>query len=161
LNEDAIERAEELQVRGIVTGGLPPELASQIKRLPFPIVVTEGIGAVPMSAPIFHLLTTNDGREASISGRIRPRWGVIRPEIVIPLPAEAVPATQVEPGAALTVGTQVRVLRAPHIGKVGAVTALPTHPRRIETGGRVQGAEVDLGQETPVCVPLANLEALR
>jgi hypothetical protein len=161
LNRDAIERAEELQVRGIVTGGFPPELTTQAERLPFPIVVTEGIGAVPMSAPIFHLLTTNDGREASISGQVRPRWGIVRPEIVIPLPAEAVPATQVQPGSALTVGTQVRLMRAPHMGKVGTVTALPTHPRRIETGGKVHGAEVDLGQEAPVFVPLANLEALR
>jgi len=39
--------------------------------------------------------------------------------------------------------------------------ALPAHARPIETGARVRGAEVDLGQETTIYVPLANLEILR
>ncbi|MBE9507273.1 MAG: hypothetical protein IMY86_04420 [Chloroflexi bacterium] len=161
LSEAVIERAQELEVRGIVTGGFPPELVPQVGQLPFPIVVTEGIGAVPMSVPTFRLLATNDGREASISGRIRPRWGVVRPEIIIPLPAETVPPAETQPGAPLTVGAQVRVVRAPHMGKVGMVAALPAHPRCIETGGSVYGAEVKLDQEAPVFVPLANLEVLR
>nr|HID15105.1 hypothetical protein [Anaerolineae bacterium] len=161
LKEAVLERAQELQVRGLVTGGLPPELVSWVERLPFPIVVTEGIGAIPMSTPIFRLLATNDGREASISGRVQPRWGIVRPEIVIPLPAETLPPAQTQPGMPLTVGARVRVVRAPYIGAVGTVTALPAHARRIETGARVRGAEVDLGQRAPVFVPLANLEILR
>jgi hypothetical protein len=55
----------------------------------------------------------------------------------------------------------VRLVRAPYVGAVGTVIALPAHPRTIETGARVHGAEVDLGQEAPVFVPLANLEVLR
>lgn len=161
LNESVLEQAQALEVRGIVVGGLPPELVSQVEQLPFPIVVTEGIGTVPMSAPVFHLLKTNDGREASISGRVRPRWGIVRPEIVISLPAETVPPSQTQPGTRLTVGAQVRVVRAPYMGTVGTVAALPTHARRIETGAKVHGAEVDLGQESLIFVPLANLEILR
>ena len=161
LDDAALKRAQELQVRGIVVGGLPPELISFAERLPFPIVVTEGIGQVPMSGPIFHLLTTNDGREASINGQVQPRWGVVRPEIVIPLPAEIVPPAQTEPGAPLEIGARVRPVRAPYVGAVGTVVALPPRARRIPTGARVYGAEVDLGQEAPVFVPLANLEVLR
>lgn len=160
LNEGVLERAQELQVRGIVTGGFPPELLPLASQMPFPIVATEGIGAMPMSEPAFRILTTHEGREASISGQIKPRWGVIRPEIVIPLPAEALPPNQVQPGAPLTVGTRVRIVRAPYLGRVGTVAALPAHTRRIETGARVRGAEVNLGQET-VFIPLVNLEALR
>ena len=161
LDETTIERAQELQVRGIVTGGLPPELFPLVEELPFPIVVTEGIGTAPMSTPIFQLLATNDGREAAISGRVQPRWGIVRPEIVIPLPAETLPPAKIQPGTPLTVGTQVRVVRAPYMGAVGTVRALPAHARRIETGARVRGAEVDLGQGAPTFVPLANLEILR
>jgi len=161
LNETTIKRAQELQVRGIVTGGLPPELLPLVEELPFPIVVTEGIGTVPMSTPIFHLLTTNDGREASISGQVQPRWGIVRPEVIIPLPAETLPPAETQPGVPLTVGTRVRVIRAPHMGAVGTVRALPAHARRIETGVRVHGAEVDVGQEAPIFVPVANLEILR
>jgi hypothetical protein len=162
LTDTALERAQELQVRGIVVGGLPADLIPRVEQLPFPVIVTEGIGRVPMSAPIFHLLTTNVGREASISGRVQPRWGIVRPEIVIPLPAEMVPSTQTQPGSTpLKVGTQVRLVRAPHMGAVGTVVALPAQARRIETGAKVRGAEVDLGQETPIFAPLANLEVLQ
>jgi len=161
LNEAALKRAQELQVRGIVIGGLPSELVSQVEQLPFPVIVTEGIGTVPMSMPVFRLLATNDGREASISGRVQPRWGVVRPEIVIPLPAETMPPTQTQPGTPLTVGARVRVVRAPYMGAVGTVRALPVRASRIETGAMVRGAEVDLGQGAPIFIPLANLEVLR
>lgn len=161
LDNTAIEQAQELQVRGIVVGGLSPELISQAEKATFPVIVTEGIGTVSMSTPIFRLLTTNDGREASISGRTQSRWPVMRPEIIIPLPAETLPPSQTQIGAPLVVGAQVRVMRAPYMGTVGTVTALPAYARRTETGARVHGAEVDLEQATTVFIPLANLEVLR
>ena len=168
LSDAALEQAQELQVGGIVVGGLPPELLSsvgsqqsQVEQLPFPVIATEGIGTVPMSEPVFQLLTTHDGREASISGRTQPRWPVVRPEIIIPLPAAALPPSQTQLGTPLTVGTRVRAVRAPYVGAVGTITALPAHTRRTETGAKVLGAEVDLGQGAPVFVPLANLEVLR
>ena len=161
LNGPALEMAQELQIRGIVTGGLPPELIPQAKELPFPVIVTDGIGKTPMAAPIFRLLKTNDGREAAISGQVQSRWDVVRPEIVIPLPADAELPPQQPPGSPLTVGTLVRAIRAPYTGKSGAVVKLPARPRLIDTGVKVRGAEVDLGQEAPVFIPLANLEILR
>lgn len=161
LDEKILEPAQEFQIGGIVVGGLSPELIPQVEQLPFPVVVTEGIGTVPMSEPIFQLLTTNDGREASISGRAQPRWPVIRPEIVIPLPAQTLPPSQTQLGVPLSVGTQVRVVRAPYMGAFGTVVALPAHARRTETGGKTLGAEIDLGQDAPVFIPLANLEILR
>lgn len=161
INEAVLERAQELQIRGIVTGGLSPELIPLVKRSPIPIVATEGIGAIPMSEPVFQLLTTNDGREASISGRVRPRWGVVRPEIVITLPAESLPSSQAQPGTPLTIGARVRVVRAPYLGQVGTVVTLVDHPRHIETDARVHGALIDLEQGEPVFVPLVNLEVLR
>jgi hypothetical protein len=161
LNEAVLERAQDLQVRGIVTGGLPPELVSQVRRSPIPVVATEGIGTISMSEPFFQLLTTNDGREASISGQVKSRWGIVRPEIIIALPAESLPPTQSQPGTPLTVGARVRAVRAPYLGQVGTVVTLVDHPRHIETDAKVRGAEVDLGQASPVFIPLVNLEVLR
>lgn len=161
INEAVLERAQELQIRGIVTGGLSPELLPLVKRSPIPIVATEGIGAIPMSEHVFQLLTTNDGREASISGRVRTRWGVVRPEIVITLPAESLPSSQAQPGTPLTTGARVRVVRAPYLGQVGTVVTIVDHPRHIETDARVHGALIDLEQAEPVFVPLVNLEVLR
>jgi hypothetical protein len=161
VNEAVLERAQELQIRGIVTGGIAPELIPLVKRSPIPIVATEGIGTIPMSDPVFQLLTTNDGREASISGRVKPRWGVVRPEIVITLPAESLPSSQAQPGTPLTAGARVRVVRAPYLGQVGTVLTLADHPRPIDTDARVRGAVIDLEEKDPVFIPLVNLEVLR
>ena len=161
LEEGVLERAQQLQVRGIVTGGLEPSHIPQVEKAPFPVVVVEGMGKVPMSTPVFRLLTTNEGRDASISGKTRPRWNPLRPEIIVPLPTEDVPLPAVQPGAHLSVGSRVRVVRAPHVGAVGTVVALPYQPKTIETGAKVAVAEVDLGQERRAIVPLANLEILR
>ncbi|MEE8389844.1 MAG: hypothetical protein V3S14_03480 [Anaerolineae bacterium] len=161
LDNVALEQAQEFQVGGIVVGGLLPELISQVEQLPFPVITTEGIGTTSMSEPVFRLLTTHDGREASISGRTQPRWPTVRPEIIIPLPAATLPPSQMQLGAPLTVGRQVRAVRAPYMGAVGTITALPAHTRRIKTGAKVLGAEVDLGQGAPVFIPLANLQVLR
>ena len=113
-----------------------------------------------MADPVFELLETNDGREASINGKIETRWGVTKPEVIIALPADTVPP-DAQPGVPLTVGAQVRITRAPYMGLVGVVTDIPDIRESIETGARVRGAEVDLGDEAPVLVPLANLELLR
>ncbi len=161
LSNAALEHALEIQVGGIVVGGLSPALLPQIEQLPFPVIVTEGIGAASMSEPIFELLKTHDGREASISGRSQSRWPVVRPEIIIPLPGGTSAPSHVQIGTVLTVGARVRAVRAPYMGAVGVVTALPAQARRTETGAKVHGAHVDLGQESPIFIPLVNLEVLR
>jgi hypothetical protein len=161
LDGEVLEMAQELQVRGIVVGGILPEMISKVEQAPFPIVVTEGIGATPMGAPTFRLLSTNDGREAVISGKLQSQWGAVRPEVIIPMPADTVAPDQSPPGSPLTVGARVRAVRAPYMGQVGTVAALPARARLIDTGAKVRGAEVDLGQESPVFIPLANLEILR
>jgi hypothetical protein len=160
LEEGVLDQAEQFHVRGIVTGGLSPEQVPQVRALSFPVVVTEGVGTIPMAEPLFRILTTNDGREAAIGGEVRARWGVVRPEVIIPLPASAQPRGELELGAELALGARVRILRAPYLGATGEVVGLPARARAIQTGGRVRGADVDIGQAAPVFVPVANLEIL-
>ena len=161
VDEEALDQAVELQVQGIVVGGLSPDLIPIAEKLPFPVIATEGMGAVPMAEPIFGLLSTHDGRSASISSRFQARSPVVRPEIIIPLPAGEVPPAETELGAPLSEGAQVRVTRAPHMGITGTVVSLPAHDHLIETGARVRGAEVDVGDGETIFVPLMNLEVLR
>ncbi|HDQ70637.1 MAG TPA: hypothetical protein ENN19_00900 [Chloroflexi bacterium] len=155
-----IEQAQEFQVRGIILGGISAHLVPDLEDTLLPVVVTEGIGVVPMASPIFKLLQSSDGRDAAISGRVRSRWNVIYPEIIIPLPAESLP-TQVASGEPLKVGTQVRLVRSPHMGAIGIVLSIPETEQEIATGAKVRVAKVDLGHENPVIVPLVNLEVLR
>lgn len=161
FDETVLEQAIQMQVRGLIAGSMDGGLLEAARNAPFPILLTEGLGHITMAAPIFMLLRSNTGREVSISALTRNRWGVQRPEVLIPLPSDSKP----EPpafGIPLVVGVRVRVMRGPRQGKVGRVTALPELPQQIETGAKVHCAEVDLGgDDGRTLVPFANLEIFR
>jgi hypothetical protein len=157
---DTLERAEDIEARGIVTGALAPELIPRVKELPFPVVVTEGIGDAPMAGPIFDLLRANEGEEASVSGNVQTRWRTRRPEVIIPKLDKTPSAGEETRDQSLMEGTRVRIIRAPHAGSVGKIVDLPRHACRIETGARVRCAEVDIGRDEPISVPLVNLDVL-
>jgi hypothetical protein len=161
FDETVLEQAIQMQVRGLIAGSMDGGLLEAARNAPFPILLTEGLGHIAMAAPIFKLLKSNAGREASISALTRARRGVQRPEILIPLPSDS----KLEPpalGMPLAVGVRVRVLRGPQRSAVGVVTALPAAPQPIETGAKIHCAEIDLGgDDGHTLVPLANLEILR
>ena len=159
-DQEALQRAVDVEARGIVTGGLCSDLVSFAEELPFPVIATEGIGDVPMIREIFRLLKENEGEEASVSGQVASRWGAERPEIIIPKPDSRAPADEAERVGGITVGTRVRIVRAPYMGTVGKVVGLPWYARRIETGARARCADVDIGQDEPVSIPLVNLDVL-
>jgi hypothetical protein len=159
LDREAIQQALELQVRGIIIGSLDPGLLEMAEQMPFPIIATEGLGQAPMAQPIFQLLSTNDGREAAISGRTQPRWGAIRPEVIIPLPARSADLPP-PPGTPLDPGVQVRVMRGPMKGAIGTVRYLPNQPSVLETGARAWGAVVAFEGVQEQLVPYFNLELL-
>jgi hypothetical protein len=159
MDQEALQQALELQVRGVVIGSLSPTLLEMAQRMPFPIIATEGLGQAPMAHPIFHLLQTNAGREAAINGHTQPRRATIRPEIIIPLPAESAPPAPSR-GRPLDVGVRVRVTRGPMRGTVGTVRHLPARPLELETGARVWGAVVAFENQGEQPVPYFNLELL-
>lgn len=159
LDQAAFQQALELQVRGIIVGSLDTSLIEMAREMPFPVILTEGLGRAPMATPIFQLLHTNDSREIAISGRTRARWGAVRPEIVIPLPAN-VASPPPPPGAPLNVADQVRVMRGQAMGAVGTVRSLPAHSMPLETGARVRGAVVAFEDDEDQFIPLFNLELL-
>lgn len=51
LDQRVLERAEDIEARGIITGGLIPELIPLVEQIPLPIVVTDGIEEIPMAGP--------------------------------------------------------------------------------------------------------------
>jgi hypothetical protein len=161
FDETVLEQAIQMKVRGLIAGSMDCGMLEAVRNAPFPILLTEGLGHIAMAAPIFKLLKSNVGREVSISALTRTRWGVQRPEIVIPLPSDSKPEPPAY-GIPLAVGVRVRVMRGPRQGKVGQVTALPELPQQIETGAKVHCAEVDLGgDDGRTLVPFANLEIFR
>lgn len=159
VDQDGLQQALELQVRGIIVGSLSPATLETARRMPFPVVATEGLGQAAMAQPVFQLLRTNEGREAAISGRTQLRWGAVRPEVVIPLPARSA-SLPPSPDTPLTAGLQVRVVRGPLTGAVGKVERVPSQPSTLETGARVWGAVVTFAEGEQHFIPNFNLELL-
>ncbi len=161
ITASALEQAQHLQLKGLIAGSIESDLVEAALAMPFPIILTEGVGRMAMATPIFDLIWSQAGREVSISAETRTRWGLVRPEIVIPLPAETRPPPPPAVGAPLTVGARVRVVRGPHRGQVGTVSEIPARAQRLEIGLRVHGAEVQFSPASTAFVPFANLELLR
>jgi len=161
LDDKALEQAVAAQVRGIIVGSVNVDLRPALEALPFPVIITEGFGAYPMSDAAFSLLQSNAGREAMIQADTRVRWGAKRPEIVIPVHAEEAVAAEDQDAVELQAGTKVRCLRAPHLGMIGIVTGLPAGLVSVESGNKLPVAEVTFEGEGPALIPVANLELIR
>ncbi len=128
------------------------------------LIVTEGFGTLPMARRTWELLKSLEGRLASINGATQIRAGVIRPEIIVPHEDQAAPSEAADGDAgegSLEPGARVRVIREPHFGALGEVTALPPDLTRIETESQVRIAVVRLDSGEEVIVPRANLEIIQ
>lgn len=161
IDPAAFATAQQMQVRGLIAGSMDGDQRKTAEECGFPVILTEGFGRMPMAAPLYQLLQSQNGREACISGVTRARFGATRPEIIIPLPIESRPSFPPPPGAALAVGMRVRVIRQPYAGMIGTVTALPAQAGRLDSGIQLHGAEVNLGAAGVVFVPYTNLELVR
>jgi hypothetical protein len=160
LDEKVLEQAVEANVRGIIAGGAGSDLCPTLESLPCPVLLTEGFGPLPMSTQAYSLLTANAGREAVLSAETQTRLGARRPEVLIPLRADEEMPREETGLSPLTVGDQVRALRAPHLGVVGTVADLPALPQIVESGARLPVAMVDVEDEGQLTIPLANLEMI-
>ena len=124
------------------------------------LVLPEGFGRIPSAQRTWNQQRSHEGKVASISGATQIRAGVMRPEILIPLDGAAGGA-EAEPEGGLELGAQVRVIREPHVGVIGKVTALPSELRALETEALVRVLEVDFGPGAGRhVVPRANVERI-
>lgn len=126
------------------------------------LVVTEGFGEIPMANRTFDLLKSCEGRKVSVSGATQIRAGVLRPEIVAPRTAD--PSAGKGGGShehgGLELGSQIRVIREPHFGRLGKVVALPPELVALETEAKVRVLEVDFGNGSRAMLPRANVEMI-
>lgn len=174
LPADAMAKAKDLGVAGLVVGGIHDkdlrallgyDLGVAItgsEQVGFTLILTEGFGTIPMAQKTFTLLSAHAGREASISGATQIRAGVIRPEIIIPrksvLPGDVEAARPERAG--IQVGDPVRIIRDPLFGKIGQVSALPSDLQKIPTESEVRVLEVQFADGTRAVIPRANIEVI-
>lgn len=177
VTHDFIRRAVEVGVAGVIAGGIDDADLRQwmgydlgvavtgSEELGLTLVITEGFGSVRMAARTFELLKQNAGRRASLSGATQIRAGVIRPEIVVPIPVEQWPPHAQEEDAhahpqAMEPGSAVRVIREPGFGSLAQVVSLPVEPVVIETGAQVRVVEIELEGGRRTLLPRANVELI-
>ncbi len=171
INSETLKKAAKLGVSGIVVGGIDDEdlrnfLGYDIgvaitgsEEIGTTLMITEGFGRMKMAKRTFQLLCKQQGKRASINGATQIRAGVLRPEIVIPLPGEK-PEAVTESSKGLEIGFPVRVIREPHFGAIGKVSELPPELRTIETEAEVRILGVELEDGTTVVLPRANVEMI-
>ena len=188
ITAEALKRAVELKVRGIITGSIreeeltkfleyrqraafyqvgqhawrfPADLSGQDS--PLTLVVTEGFGLRPMASRLFEMLLGHDGEELSINGTTRLRRGWQRPEIIMPvltsLEAKR-PATGLSAADQLPKpGSTVRLINPTYLGAVGQVVSLPPSRRGVHPGQLDRLAEVEVTGKRLV-LPFADIEVL-
>jgi len=173
MTADAITRAVEIGVAGIVSGGIDDQDLKRFlgydlgvaitgtERRGITLIVTEGFGDIAMAARTFELLNAREGAEASINGATQIRAGVIRPEVIVPVD-EGVPAVGEDDRASgvLEVGRPVRIIRDPAFGRIGKVHGLPSEPQALESGSRARVLEVVFDSGEIATVPRANVELI-
>jgi len=174
LSGDALRKAHELGVTGIVVGGIVDKdlidyLGYDIgvaitghENIPLTLVLTEGFGTIAMAGRTFNLLKSLTGKTASICGATQIRAGVIRPEVIVADDSEnagGMAADEVVPSFSLEPGTNIRIIREPYFGLLATVTALPHHLVTVGSGAEVRVLEAKLNTTGEiVTVPRANVE---
>jgi hypothetical protein len=171
ITSQAIQQAREIGAVGVVGGGIRDQdlrallgydlgvAITGAEDLGLAVIATEGFGEIAMARKTFELLRACNGREASLCGATQIRAGVLRPELIVPgeMGGGEVSAAQ---GQGLQVGDVVRLIRVPHFGRLGKVSALPAELRQMESGTRVRALEVEFEDGTRALVPRANVEAI-
>ncbi len=168
----AIRRAAELGVAAVVAGGIDDQDLRDIlgydlgvaitgtEQIGTSVIVTEGFGEIAMADRTFAIFQSHHGTAAAVNGATQIRAGVIRPEIVIPLPdrsqTEKVAATV--GGGVLDIGSPVRIIRDPYFGVLGTVSNLPPEPQELATGSKARVLEVTCHDGRRLTVPRANVE---
>ena len=156
---ETLEAAAELPVRGLILSSIFPSLLQKAREMRYPIMVTDGFGAMPMNSAAYKLLSTNAKREVTVNAEMFDRYSGSRPEVIIPLPISSDPPAPREVETFVS-GLQVRMRRPPFMGMIGSITSIKPGLSVLPSGLRAPAAEVKLENNEIVIVPLVNLEVV-
>jgi hypothetical protein len=172
VSYDTLMRAKEVGVAAVVVGGFDDGSLRQLlgrdlgvaitgaEELGLTLILTEGFGRIRMADRAWSLLGQFAGARASVSGATQIRAGVMRPEILIPH-AGAKNAAEDAGDGGLEIGSQVRVIREPHFGRIGRVSELPPELRMLESEAHVRVLVVEFGDDgARAVIPRANIERI-
>ena len=157
-NPQLLEGLANIKMRGLILGSMDTRLRPVASRMPYPIMVLEGFGKIPLNPVAFRLLSTSAQRETTLNAVRFDRSTGARPELIIPVVGEVASSVPVELDR-LEVNTRVRVLQSPYRGMVGTVSSI-AGIQRMPNGLRTESVEITFGEKEKVVVPVANIEIL-
>ena len=178
IYSDAIKKALDTGVKGIVVGGIRDKEINELlgydlgvaitgsEDINITIIITEGFGQIGMAQRTFDMIKLREGAVASINGATQIRAGVVRPEIIIPYNDDDTYGKSNESGSAdgksagISIGDQIRIIRNPNFGMLGTVKSLPSELQTIETEAMARVLEVKFSDGQTSIVPRANIEAI-
>lgn len=152
--KESLLAAADSGIRGMVLGSLPATLLDAVSSLPYPLMLTEGFGEMPMARPIAQFLGRQTWQEVYLSARS------FRPHLITPFePAE--PFVEEEgPAGSLQPGQQVRIIGGKWAWQTGLVVDPTPRWQRLESGLFAWCVEVALEEGKKFAVPLTNLQLL-
>jgi len=174
VTADAIKKAIQLGIRGIIAGGLNDKDLKEFlgydlgvaitgnEDKGITLIVTEGFGEIGMAGRTFELFKKCEGMQASINGATQIRAGVIRPEVVITRSESDKKAElpDTETMGNLAIGSPVRTIRQPYFGHIGTVSNLPPELQKVESETLVRVLEIEFENGVKAIVPRANVELI-
>lgn len=180
IYKDAITRAVETGVRGIITGGINAKdyktisggrLQTRVKfgtDIGVGVLVTEGFGSIPIGEDIFEVLTSHEDRFAILEGnrakltlpshesdcmiKIRQTSLPQVPEDLVEMPVE-VEAME------LKTGQRVRLISLPFLGEQGVIEAIDQTPSLLPSQIATYMVTVTT-KKRKIRVPYTNLEVI-
>jgi hypothetical protein len=153
---DVLKAAAELPLRGLILGSAPSDLIPAMQSAPFPVILVNGFGRIPMDSAAYKILTTNEKRDTALNANPWNTFTGDRPEVLIPLPASAPLPPESD---TFKSGQAVRVQGSSYGGQVGTLIEILPGLTRLPSGVRAEAAVVGLENEQ-VTLPLANLDVL-
>ena len=158
-SREALEKGVDIRLKGLVLGSMTTRLIPVASRIPYPIMLIDGFGKIPMNSAAYNLLSTNVQREVTLNAMQYNLLTGDRPEVVIPLSRVENPPMPINIGQ-IKPSDRVRILRQPQQGKVGTVKAVLPGVKRFPSGLQAEAVEVSLEDGEKVVVPVANIEVL-
>ncbi|GMV35002.1 MAG: hypothetical protein DCC59_11290 [Chloroflexi bacterium] len=158
-NLETLQALAELPARGLIASSIHPSLISKAREMRYPILVTDGIGSLPMNSAAYKLLSTNAKREIALNAETLDRYAGAKPEIVIPLPTSSEPPAPNDMES-FAPGMQVRIRRPPAHGMIGSIVSIKPGLTALPSGLRAQAAEVKLENNETIVIPLVNMEVV-
>jgi hypothetical protein len=157
LTPTGLEIGQIRNVAGIIAPSMDSSLMEAALSMNYAIMITGSFGHAPMIRLVQNIFETYDGYQAVLDAALPRRFDERRPELMVHRFVQG-QTLQLTEGRPLEIGMTVRVTRSPYLGQVGKITDLPNTPTLLPNGLRVMVAQVELGLEENVDIPLANLE---